>query len=87
MIIYFSSVSKVSTTWKKILEDDKVALQLYNKAIQRITVSLCSCFKTFVGILILNCHNFLKTMLGNSLAIQWLGLYTLPAWGLGSIPS
>ena len=45
MIIYFSSVSKVSTTWKKILEDDKVALQLYNKAIQRITVSLCSCFK------------------------------------------
>ncbi|XP_006080260.1 F-box only protein 5 isoform X1 [Bubalus kerabau] len=31
------NVSKVSTTWKKILEDDKVALQLYNKAIQRIT--------------------------------------------------
>lgn len=33
----FSSVSRVSTTWKKILEDDKGALQLYNKAIQRIT--------------------------------------------------
>ncbi|XP_005891607.2 F-box only protein 5 isoform X2 [Bos mutus] len=33
------NVSKVSTTWKKILEDDKVALQLYNKAIQRITVA------------------------------------------------
>ncbi|XP_031312437.1 F-box only protein 5 isoform X1 [Camelus dromedarius] len=31
------NVSKVSTTWKKILEDDKGALQLYNKAIQRIT--------------------------------------------------
>uniref|UniRef100_G1PBE7 F-box protein 5 n=2 Tax=Myotis lucifugus TaxID=59463 RepID=G1PBE7_MYOLU len=31
------NVSKVSTTWKKILEDDKRALQLYNKAIQRVT--------------------------------------------------
>lgn len=31
------NVSKVSTTWKKILEDDKGALQLYNKAIQRVT--------------------------------------------------
>ncbi|CAK6446503.1 unnamed protein product [Pipistrellus nathusii] len=31
------NVSKVSITWKKILEDDKWALQLYNKAIQRIT--------------------------------------------------
>uniref|UniRef100_A0A8D0MYQ2 F-box domain-containing protein n=1 Tax=Sus scrofa TaxID=9823 RepID=A0A8D0MYQ2_PIG len=31
------NVSRVSTTWKKILEDDKGALQLYNKAIQRIT--------------------------------------------------
>ncbi|XP_012788426.2 F-box only protein 5 [Sorex araneus] len=30
------SVSKVSTTWKKILEDDKGALQLYNKAVQRV---------------------------------------------------
>uniref|UniRef100_A0A4X1VSB3 ZBR-type domain-containing protein n=1 Tax=Sus scrofa TaxID=9823 RepID=A0A4X1VSB3_PIG len=33
------NVSRVSTTWKKILEDDKGALQLYNKAIQRITVA------------------------------------------------
>ncbi|KAG8510715.1 F-box only protein 5, partial [Galemys pyrenaicus] len=31
------NVSKVSTTWKKILEDDKGALQRYNKAIQRVT--------------------------------------------------
>uniref|UniRef100_M3YGL8 F-box protein 5 n=1 Tax=Mustela putorius furo TaxID=9669 RepID=M3YGL8_MUSPF len=31
------NVSKVSTTWKKILEDDKGAFQLYNKAIQRVT--------------------------------------------------
>ncbi|XP_046525842.1 F-box only protein 5 isoform X1 [Equus quagga] len=31
------SVSKVSTTWKKILEDDKGAMQLYNKAIQRVS--------------------------------------------------
>uniref|UniRef100_A0A2K5BUC4 F-box protein 5 n=1 Tax=Aotus nancymaae TaxID=37293 RepID=A0A2K5BUC4_AOTNA len=31
------NVSKVSTTWKKILEDDKGAFQLYSKAIQRIT--------------------------------------------------
>lgn len=31
------NVSKVSITWKKILEDDKRALQLYNKAIQRVT--------------------------------------------------
>uniref|UniRef100_A0A8C0MZV2 ZBR-type domain-containing protein n=1 Tax=Canis lupus familiaris TaxID=9615 RepID=A0A8C0MZV2_CANLF len=31
------NVSRVSTTWKKILEDDKRALQLYNKAIQRVT--------------------------------------------------
>ncbi|XP_017535854.2 F-box only protein 5 [Manis javanica] len=31
------NVSKVSTTWKKILEDDKGALQLYHKAIQRVT--------------------------------------------------
>ncbi|XP_024407990.2 F-box only protein 5 [Desmodus rotundus] len=31
------NVSKVSTTWKKILEDDKGALQLCNKAIQRVT--------------------------------------------------
>ncbi|XP_004673999.1 PREDICTED: F-box only protein 5 [Condylura cristata] len=30
------NVSKVSTTWKKILEDDKGAFQLYNKAIQRV---------------------------------------------------
>lgn len=36
------NMSKVSTTWKKILEDDKGAFQLYNKAIQRVTVSLCS---------------------------------------------
>ncbi|XP_022376616.1 F-box only protein 5 isoform X2 [Enhydra lutris kenyoni] len=33
------NVSKVSTTWKKILEDDKGAFQLYNKAIQRVTVA------------------------------------------------
>uniref|UniRef100_A0A8C0KQA2 F-box protein 5 n=1 Tax=Canis lupus dingo TaxID=286419 RepID=A0A8C0KQA2_CANLU len=33
------NVSRVSTTWKKILEDDKRALQLYNKAIQRVTVA------------------------------------------------
>lgn len=33
-------MSKVSTTWKKILEDDKRALQLYNEAIRRVTVSL-----------------------------------------------
>ncbi|KAB0390985.1 hypothetical protein E2I00_015993, partial [Balaenoptera physalus] len=32
------NASKVSTTWKKIREDDKGALQLYNKAIQRITI-------------------------------------------------
>ncbi|KAM8787741.1 F-box only protein 5 [Rhynchonycteris naso] len=31
------NVCKVSTTWKKILEDDKGALQSYNKAIQRVT--------------------------------------------------
>ncbi|XP_012603599.1 F-box only protein 5 [Microcebus murinus] len=31
------NVSKVSTTWKKILEDDKGAFQLYNKAVQRVT--------------------------------------------------
>ncbi|PNI93042.1 FBXO5 isoform 2 [Pan troglodytes] len=31
------NVSKVSTTWKKILEDDKGAFQLYSKAIQRVT--------------------------------------------------
>ncbi|XP_045721725.1 F-box only protein 5 isoform X1 [Mirounga angustirostris] len=31
------NMSKVSTTWKKILEDDKGAFQLYNKAIQRVT--------------------------------------------------
>nr|XP_004483116.1 F-box only protein 5 isoform X2 [Dasypus novemcinctus] len=31
------NVAKVSTTWKKILEDDKRAFQLYNKAIQRVT--------------------------------------------------
>ncbi|XP_004440744.1 PREDICTED: F-box only protein 5 isoform X1 [Ceratotherium simum simum] len=31
------NVSKVSTTWKKILEDDKGAMQLYNKAIQRVS--------------------------------------------------
>ncbi|ELK09906.1 F-box only protein 5 [Pteropus alecto] len=31
------NVSKVSTTWKKILEDDKRALQLYNEAIRRVT--------------------------------------------------
>ncbi|XP_066104317.1 F-box only protein 5 [Saccopteryx bilineata] len=31
------NVSKVSTTWKKILEDDKGTLQSYNKAIQRVT--------------------------------------------------
>ncbi|XP_077005422.1 F-box only protein 5 [Tamandua tetradactyla] len=31
------NVAKVSTTWKKILEDDKGALQLYNKAVQRVT--------------------------------------------------
>ncbi|XP_036104363.1 F-box only protein 5 isoform X1 [Molossus molossus] len=31
------NVSKVSTTWRKILEDDKGALQLYNKAMQRVT--------------------------------------------------
>ncbi|XP_043448566.1 F-box only protein 5 isoform X1 [Prionailurus viverrinus] len=30
------NVSKVSTTWKKILDDDKRALQLYNKAIERV---------------------------------------------------
>ncbi|XP_032002039.1 F-box only protein 5 isoform X3 [Hylobates moloch] len=33
------NVSKVSTTWKKILEDDKGAFQLYSKAIQRVTVA------------------------------------------------
>ncbi|XP_035955297.2 F-box only protein 5 isoform X2 [Halichoerus grypus] len=33
------NMSKVSTTWKKILEDDKGAFQLYNKAIQRVTVA------------------------------------------------
>nr|XP_008005823.2 F-box only protein 5 isoform X2 [Chlorocebus sabaeus] len=31
------NVSKVSTTWKKILEDDKGAFQLYSKAVQRVT--------------------------------------------------
>ncbi|KAL2792830.1 F-box only protein 5 isoform b [Daubentonia madagascariensis] len=31
------NVSKVSTTWKKILEDDKRAFQLYNKAVQGVT--------------------------------------------------
>uniref|UniRef100_A0A2K6SUL1 F-box protein 5 n=1 Tax=Saimiri boliviensis boliviensis TaxID=39432 RepID=A0A2K6SUL1_SAIBB len=31
------NVSKVSTTWKKILEDDKGAFQLYSKAIQKVT--------------------------------------------------
>ncbi|XP_003468474.3 F-box only protein 5 [Cavia porcellus] len=31
------SVSKVSTTWKKILEDDKGASHLYKKAMQRVT--------------------------------------------------
>lgn len=30
------NVSKVTKTWKKILEDDKGILQLYNKAIQRV---------------------------------------------------
>ncbi|XP_049621388.1 F-box only protein 5 [Suncus etruscus] len=30
------SVSKVSTTWKKILEDDKGVWQLYNKAVQQV---------------------------------------------------
>ncbi|XP_058591691.1 F-box only protein 5 isoform X3 [Neofelis nebulosa] len=33
------NVSKVSTTWKKILDDDKRALQLYNKAIERVNVA------------------------------------------------
>ncbi|XP_010591710.2 F-box only protein 5 isoform X2 [Loxodonta africana] len=33
------SVAKVSTTWKKILEDDKDAFQLYNKAMQRVSVA------------------------------------------------
>ncbi|XP_007941406.1 F-box only protein 5 [Orycteropus afer afer] len=31
------NVAKVSTTWKKILEDDKEAFQLYNKAMQRVS--------------------------------------------------
>ncbi|XP_013372865.1 PREDICTED: F-box only protein 5 isoform X2 [Chinchilla lanigera] len=31
------NVSKVSTTWKKILEDDKGASHLYKKAMQRVT--------------------------------------------------
>ncbi|XP_037666801.1 F-box only protein 5 [Choloepus didactylus] len=31
------NVAKVSTTWKKILEDDKGAFQLYNKAVQKVT--------------------------------------------------
>ncbi|XP_054424957.1 F-box only protein 5 [Pteronotus mesoamericanus] len=31
------NVSKVSKIWKKILEDDNRALQLYNKAVQRVT--------------------------------------------------
>ncbi|XP_002714999.1 F-box only protein 5 [Oryctolagus cuniculus] len=31
------NVSKVSTTWKKILEDDKGAFQLYSKAMQKVT--------------------------------------------------
>ncbi|XP_008069538.1 F-box only protein 5 isoform X2 [Carlito syrichta] len=34
------NVSKVSTTWKKILEDDTVAFQLYNRAVQRITENI-----------------------------------------------
>ncbi|KAM5325745.1 F-box only protein 5 isoform 1-T1 [Glossophaga mutica] len=37
------NVSKVSTTWKKILEDDKGALQLCNKAIQRVTEKNIKC--------------------------------------------
>ncbi|XP_058526807.1 F-box only protein 5 [Ochotona princeps] len=31
------NVSKVSTTWKKILEDDKKAFQLYSEATRRVT--------------------------------------------------
>ncbi|XP_006874422.1 PREDICTED: F-box only protein 5 [Chrysochloris asiatica] len=31
------NVAKVSTTWKKILEDDKEAFQLYTKAMQRVS--------------------------------------------------
>ncbi|XP_008563486.1 PREDICTED: F-box only protein 5-like, partial [Galeopterus variegatus] len=31
------NVCKVSTTWKKILEDDKGAFQLYSKAVQKVT--------------------------------------------------
>ncbi|XP_053447451.1 F-box only protein 5 isoform X1 [Nycticebus coucang] len=31
------NVSKVSTTWKKILEDDKGAFEMYKKAMQRVT--------------------------------------------------
>ncbi|XP_004701999.2 F-box only protein 5 [Echinops telfairi] len=31
------NVAKVSTTWKKILEDDKEAFQLYNKAMQKVS--------------------------------------------------
>ncbi|XP_049759973.1 F-box only protein 5 [Elephas maximus indicus] len=34
------SVAKVSTTWKKILEDDKDAFQLYNKAMQRVSENI-----------------------------------------------
>ncbi|KAM9667367.1 F-box only protein 5 [Trichechus inunguis] len=34
------NVAKVSTTWKKILEDDKEAFQLYNKAMQRVSENI-----------------------------------------------
>ncbi|XP_008583892.1 PREDICTED: F-box only protein 5 [Galeopterus variegatus] len=33
-------VCKVSTTWKKILEDDKGAFQLYSKAVQKVTKNI-----------------------------------------------
>ncbi|KAM5167029.1 F-box only protein 5 [Callospermophilus lateralis] len=37
------NMSKVSTAWKKILEDDKATFQLYNKAMQRVTENSIKC--------------------------------------------
>lgn len=43
-VSFASSLSKVSKIWKKIVESDKRAFQLYSKAMQRVLVSSYKCF-------------------------------------------
>lgn len=38
------SFAKVSTTWQKILQEDKWIFQMYSKAVKKVSVSFCACY-------------------------------------------